>query len=186
VSASDVTARVRPGASFAKSAHFTGPAATYVDTARSLAVSGITPRVYLSYLMEAGDATALREGAEIATWPGSRNLAAISTAPTTRARAVFIQAFTARHGAPSTLAAAAYDALAMIDAAAESAGGTPDRARLRDRLEATTFAGITTSYAFTPARHAGFDTADLVFLRWSVGARVGFALAPEPVSKEER
>ncbi|HEY6201621.1 MAG TPA: ABC transporter substrate-binding protein, partial [Candidatus Limnocylindria bacterium] len=94
--------------------------------------------------------------------------------------------FTARHGAASTLAATAYDALALIDAAAESAGGTPDRARLRDRLEATTFAGITTRYTFTAARHAGFDAVDLVFLRWSVGARVGFALAPEPAPKEGR
>ena len=74
----------------------------------------------------------------------------------------------------------------MIDAAAEAVGGTPDRARLRDRLEATTFAGITTRYTFTAARHAGFDTADLVLLRWSVGTRVGFALAPEPASKDER
>jgi len=186
VSAEDAAARVRAGASFARSAFFTGPAATYVDATRSLAGAGITPRVYLSYLMEAGDALALREGADIATWPGSRNLAAISTAPTTQERATFIQAFTSRHGAPSTLAATAYDALALIDAAAESAGGTPDRARLRDRLEATTFAGITTRYTFTATRHAGFDAVDLVLLRWSVGARVGFALAPEPAPKEER
>src|SRR4030095_3195727 len=121
------------------------------------ATAGITPRVYLSYLMEAGDALALREGADIATWPGSRNLAAISIAPTTQDRATFLQAFTSRHGAPSTLAATAYDALALIDAAAGSAGGTPDRARLRDRLEATTFAGITTRYTFSATRHAGFD-----------------------------
>jgi ABC-type branched-subunit amino acid transport system substrate-binding protein len=186
VSAEDAAARVRAGASFARSAFFTGPAATYIDATRSLAGAGITPRVYLSYLMEAGDALALREGADIATWPGSRNLAAISTAPTSQERATFIQAFTSRHGAPSTLAATAYDALALIDAAAESAGGTPDRARLRDRLEATTFAGITTRYTFTATRHAGFDAVDLVLLRWSVGARVGFALAPEPAPKEER
>ena len=186
VSAQDAAARIRAGASFARSAHFTGAAATYIDATRSLAAAGITPRVYLSYLMEAGDASALREGADIATWPGSRNLAAISTAPTTAERAAFIQAFTARHGPPSTLAASAFDALALIEAAAQSAGGTPDRARLRDRLEATTFAGITTRYAFTPARHAGFDHADLVYLRWSAGARAGFALAPEPAPKEER
>ena len=64
--------------------------------------------------------------------------------------------------------------------------GTPDPTRLRDRLEATTFAGIATRYAFTTTRHAGFDTVDLVYLRWSTGARVGFALAPEPAPKEER
>jgi ABC-type branched-subunit amino acid transport system substrate-binding protein len=186
VSAQDAAARVRAGASFARSAFFTGPAATYVDATRSLAAGDITPRVYLSYLVEAGDALALRDGADLAIWPGSRNLAAISTAPTTAERATFLQTFTARHGAPSTLAATAYDALSLIDAAAESVGGTPDRARLRDRLEATTFAGITTRYSFTAARHAGFDTADLVYLRWSGGARPGFALAPEPAPKEER
>ena len=186
VSAQDAAGRLRAGASFARSALFTGPGATYVDATRSLAAAGITPRVYLSYLMEAGDASTLREGADLATWPGSRNLAAVSTAPTTAERTAFLQTFAARHGAPSTLAATAYDALAMIDAAAEAVSGTPDRARLRDRLEATTFAGITTRYTFTAARHAGFDNADLVLLRWSTGARVGFALAPEVAPKEER
>jgi len=181
--AQDSAARVRAGASFARSAFFTGPAATYIDMTRSLAVAGITPRVYLSYLMESGDAAALREGADLATWPGSRNLAAASTAPTTPARATFLQTFAGRHGAASTLAGTAYDALALIAAAST---GTPDRTRLRDRVEATTFAGITTRYAFTAMRHAGFDTADLVYLRWSVGPRVGFALAPEPSPKLER
>jgi ABC-type branched-subunit amino acid transport system substrate-binding protein len=186
VNAQDAAGRVRAGASFARSAFFTGPAATYIDATRSLAAAGLTPRVYLSYLMEAGDASTLREGADLATWPGSRNLAGVSSVPTTAERVAFLQDFAAGHGPPSTLAATAYDALALIDAAAASVGGTPDRARLRDRLEATTFAGITTRYAFTSARHAGFDTVDLVYLRWSVGVRVGFALAPEPAPKEER
>ncbi len=186
VSAQEAAARLRAGAAFAHSAFFTGPAATYIDATRSLAVAGITPRVYLSYLMESSDASSLGEGADLATWPGSRNVAAVSTAPTSPERAAFLQSFSARHGAASTLAASAYDALALIDAAAESVGATPDRTRLRERLEATTFAGITTRYAFTATRHAGFDTADLVYLRWSAGARVGFALAPEPAPKEER
>jgi ABC-type branched-subunit amino acid transport system substrate-binding protein len=186
VTAQDAALKVRPGASFARSAHFAGPAATYIEATRSLATASITPRVYLSYLMESGDAAGLREGAEIATWPGSRNLAAISTAPTTADRAAFIQSFGARHGAPSTLAATAYDALSLIDAAVKRDGGAADRARLRDRLQATTFAGIATSYAFTAARHTGFDSSDLVYLRWSVGARIGFALAPDPAPKEER
>ena len=89
---------MRAGASFARSAFFTGPAATYVEATRSLAAAGITPRVYLSYLMEATDASALREGAELAVWPGSRNLAAISTPPTTTERAAFLQAYGARFG----------------------------------------------------------------------------------------
>ncbi|MGH7338087.1 MAG: hypothetical protein ACREI7_10935, partial [Myxococcota bacterium] len=77
-------------------------------------------------------------------------------------------------------------ALALIDAATASASGATGRAVLRERLEATTFAGITTRYSFTSARHAGFDTADLVHLRWSPGTRAGFALAPDPAPKEER
>lgn len=186
VSAQEAAARVRAGASFARSVHFAGPAATYVDATRSLAAAGITPRVYLSYLMETADASALREGADLATWPGSRNVAAVGAAPTTAERAAFLQAYGARHGPASTIAATAYDAFSLIGAAADSAGATPDRARLRDRLEATTFAGITTRYAFTAARHAGFDAIDLVYLRWSSVTRAGFALAPEPAPAEER
>ena len=186
VTAQDAAARVRAGASFARAILFTGPAATYVDATRSLATAGITPRVYLSYLMETGDASALREGAELATWPGSRHLATGSTSPTTAARASFLQSYAARHGPPSTLAATAHDALALIDAASASASGAIDRAVLRERLEATTFAGITTRYSFTPTRHAGFDIADLAYLRWITGARAGFALAPEPAPKDER
>jgi len=174
VTAQDAAARVRAGAAFASSLLFTGPAATYVEATRSIAAAGLTPRVYLSYLIEASDAAALREGADLATWPGSRNLATTSSVPTTAERATFLQGYAARHGAPSTLAATAYDALALIDAAAESVGGTPDRTRLRERLEATTFAGITTRYTFAAARHAGFDTVDLVYLRWS-GGRAGLA-----------
>ena len=179
VTAQDALGRLRAGAAFARSALFTGPGATYLDATRSLAAAGITPRVYLSYLMDTSDASELREGADIATWPGSRNLAAVSTAPSTSDRAAFLQSFASRHGPPSTLAATAYDALALIDAAAEGVG-TTDRGRLRDRLEASTFAGITTRYSFSSARHAGFDTVDLVYLRWSGATRAGFALAPEP------
>jgi ABC-type branched-subunit amino acid transport system substrate-binding protein len=186
VAAQDVFARVRAGASFARSLHFTGPGATYIEATRSLAAARITPRVYLSYLMEANDAAALGEGAELAMWPGSRNLAVASTVLTTPERANFLLAYAARHGTPSTLAATAYDALSLIDGAAERSSGTPDRMRLRAGLEATTFAGITTRYVFTTARHAGFDATDLVYLRWGSGRRVGFALAPEPAPADAR
>jgi ABC-type branched-subunit amino acid transport system substrate-binding protein len=179
VTAQDAATRVRAGASFASSLLFTGPAATYVEATRSIATAGLTPRVYLSYLMEASDASALREGADLATWPGSRNLAATPPVPVTAERANFLQGYAARHGAPSTLAATAYDAFALIDAAAESAGATPDRMRLRERLEASTFAGIATRYTFTAARHAGFDTADLVYLRWAGSGRATLATPRE-------
>ncbi len=169
ITAQDAAARVRAGAAFAKSLLFTGAAATYIDATRSIAAAGLTPRIYLSYLMEISDAASLREGADLATWPGSRNLAATSTVATTAERATFTAGYAARHGTASTLAATAYDAFALIDAAAASTGGTPDSTRLRERLEATTFAGITTRYAFTAARHAGFDVVDLVYLRWTGG-----------------
>jgi ABC-type branched-subunit amino acid transport system substrate-binding protein len=180
VTAQDAAARVRAGAAFASSLLFTGPAATYLEATRSVAAAGLAPRVYLSYLMETSDAAALREGAELATWPGSRNLAPDPTLQTNTERAAFLQGYAARYGAASTIAATAYDAFALIDAAAESAGGTGDRARLRERLELTTFAGITTRYGFTPARHAGFDVADLVHLHWSGGRAALAPLAQRP------
>ena len=41
-----------------------------------------------------------------------------------------------------------------------------DPARLRQRLEANTVAGVTTRYAFTPTRHVGFASDDLALLVW--------------------
>jgi ABC-type branched-subunit amino acid transport system substrate-binding protein len=183
VTPQDASARLRAGASFARSALLAGPAATYVEAMRSFAAAGIAPRVYLSYLMESADASALREGTELAIWPGSRHVATSSDAPVTAARSGFLQAYAARFGPPSTIAATAFDALALIDLAAGN--GATGRDVLRDRLEATTFAGIATRYSFAPARHAGFDSADLALLRWTTGARAGFAVAPEP-AREER
>lgn len=182
VTAQDAAARLRAGASFARSALLAGPAATYVEAVRSFAAAGIAPRVYLSYLMESADASALREGADLAIWPGSRHVGTASGAPATAARAGFLQMYGARFGPPSTLAATAFDALALIDLAVSS--GATGRDVLRDRLEATTFAGIATRYSFAPTRHAGFDSADIALLRWSTGARAGFAVAPEPTRDE--
>ena len=182
VTAQDAAERLRAGASLARTALFAGSGATYIEAVRSFAAAGIAPRVYLSYLMESADASALREGSELAVWPGSRHVAAASGAQMTAARSGFLQSYASRFGPPSTLAATAFDALALIDLAAAS--GATGRDVLRDRLEATTFAGIATRYTFAPARHAGFDSADLALLRWATGARAGFAVAPEPARDE--
>ncbi|HUQ41909.1 MAG TPA: ABC transporter substrate-binding protein [Candidatus Limnocylindrales bacterium] len=158
--------RVRSASVFAKSIVLAGASAAYGDIIRSIPVTADAPRVYLSYLTETADVTNLRDQTVIVTWPGSRALAASTTsAPTTLQRG-FIQRFTDRHGAPSTLAGAAYDALALIEAAAVGTGSI-DAEQLRLRLENTRFAGVVTQYTFTPARHVGFASDDLVFLKWS-------------------
>jgi ABC-type branched-subunit amino acid transport system substrate-binding protein len=105
--------------------------------------------------------------------------------PAPSTRATFLSAFTDRHGPPSTLAGSAFDALGMIDAAAEQAPSELDGARLRLRLETTTFAGVVTQYSFTPSRHAGFATEDLVYLRWNA-ARGLPVRAPDPKSNPDR
>ena len=122
------------------------------------------PRVYLSYLTETADVTNLREQSALVTWPGSRG---ITPAPSGGTGAVFFQRFTDRYGAPSTIAATAYDALGLIQQAASAAPGDTDAARLRQRLEATTFGGVVTRYTFTSTRHLGFGIADLTLLRWN-------------------
>ena len=131
------------------------------------------PRVYLSYLTETSDLGALRDQSAMLTWPG----AIAMTSAATGAGASFIKTYTERHGAPSTLAASAFDALSLIDAAAEAAPTELDAARLRLRVETLTFAGVVTRYSFTPTRHVGFAPGDLAFLQWST-ARSAPVLAP--------
>jgi ABC-type branched-subunit amino acid transport system substrate-binding protein len=125
--------------------------------------------------------TNLRDQAAIVTWPGSRRLASLSSAGPATSGA-FIKAFSDRYGAPSTLAATAYDALALIDLAAAAAPSELDAARLRLRLETSTFEGVATSYTFTPTRHVGFAPADLGYLRWDALRGAAF---PAPTAKEQ-
>jgi len=157
--------RVRIAAAVARSVVLTGASAPYGDVIRALPATLAAP-VYLSYLTETADVTNLRDQSVIVTWPGSRSLAPFPALPAAGAR-TFLKVFGDRHGPPSTLAASAYDALALIDAAAEIAPSELDGARLRLRLEASTFAGVVTQYSFTSSRHAGFAVDDLVYLRWN-------------------
>jgi ABC-type branched-subunit amino acid transport system substrate-binding protein len=157
--------RVKSAATVAKSIVLVGASAPYGDVIRTIPVTPDSPRVYLSYLTETADVTNLRDQAALATWPGSRAMAAQSS-PTAQQRA-FVQQFTDRHGAPSTLAATAYDALALIESAAAAGPSELDAARLRLRLETTTFAGLVTKYSFTSTRHVGFSLGDLAVLRWN-------------------
>ena len=162
----DGAQRVLRAAAVARSVVLTGASAPYGDIIRGLPAALAAP-VYLSYLTETVDVTNLRDQAVIVTWPGSRALAPFPLAPAPGARAAFMTAFTDRHGPPSTLAGSAYDALALIDTAAQQAPAELDGPRLRLRLEATTFAGVVTQYSFAPSRHAGFAADDLVHLRWN-------------------
>ncbi len=171
--------RVRAAAAVAKSVILTGASAPYGDLVRAIPLGAGAPRVYLSYLTETADVTNLREQAALVTWPGSRNLATLSVTPLWPQRAAFIRAFAERHGAPSTLAATAYDALSLIEAAAEEAPSSLDGPRLRLRLETLTFVGVVTRYSFSYTHHAGFAPDDLAYLRWNAKTGAPF-LATDP------
>jgi ABC-type branched-subunit amino acid transport system substrate-binding protein len=147
---------------------FAGQPKPYLEAART-APTGAS--LYLSYLCDPGEAADLRDAATLASWPGSRWIAAPSTTPSP-VRAAFVEAFTDRAGPPTTHAASAYDALGLL-AAAASGGVEP--ARLRDRLQAAPFAGVATTYSFSASRRAGFALDDLVFLRYA-GARAAPAV----------
>jgi ABC-type branched-subunit amino acid transport system substrate-binding protein len=176
LSAPDGPMRVRNATAVAKSVVLTGAAAPYADAVRAMPTGLEAPRAYLSYLTETADLGPLRDQSAILTWPGAIALAAGAA---TGAGTSFIKTYTERHGAPSTLAASAFDALSLIDAAAEAAPTELDAARLRLRVETRTFAGVVTRYSFTPTRHVGFSSDDLAFLQWS-SARSAPVLAPAP------
>ncbi len=121
----------------------------------------------LSYLTEHTDLGEFRDGLD-AVWPAPVHLtqAAIPPNAAAAARRQFVQSFTDRHGPPTAHAAAAFDALTLLSLAAERVGAD-DRERLREQVEVTGFAGVTTTYAFSVTRHAGYAGDDLVLYRWS-------------------
>jgi ABC-type branched-subunit amino acid transport system substrate-binding protein len=161
VTPADATQKLKPLLATTSVAFFAGIPRSYIDAART-ATSGTT--LYLSYLCELGDIADLRDATPSAVWPGSRWIAASSSVASTPARVSFLQTFADRAGGPPTsVAASAYDALALLARAAEKG---IDAAGMRARLQSGTFAGVATTYTFSPAQHAGFDTGDLALLRY--------------------
>ena len=164
VTPADATQTLRPLLATTSIVLLAGTPRSYLEAARTV-TTGTT--LYLSYVCELGDISDLREAAALALWPGSRWIAAGAGASSV-ARASFVQAYTDRTGSPPTsVAASAYDALALLSSAA--ADGI-DPAAVRDRLQSGTFAGVATTYTFSPSRHAGFTAGDLALLRY-VGQR---------------
>ena len=168
VTAADTTARLRSMLAAAPIIAFAGWPRSYLDAARGAKPGTV---LYFSYLSDPGDIGDLREAAALATWPGSRWVAGPADAASS-GRLAFMQSYSERAGPPTTLAASAFDALPLLAAAGE-AGGEP--VRLRDRLQAGTFAGVATTYSFSASRHAGFAVEDLAFLRYT-GARAAPAV----------
>jgi substrate-binding family protein len=160
VTAADVTQKVRPLLATTSIVFLAGTPSSYLEAVRNVTI-GTT--VYLSYLCELGDLGDLREVAPFAVWPGSRWIAMPPLGGSATARAIFIQTYADRAGPPTSVAASAYDALALLSRAAESG---IDPLRVRDRLQSGTFAGVATTYAFSPGQHAGFNPSDLVLLRY--------------------
>lgn len=138
--------RFRPFASTGSAVFFTGPAADYLSPVRLIpsdTTSGLS--VFLSYLTEASDASHLGDAAPATRWPALR-------------RAI--------GSALGSHAATATDALALLLSAGD---GTGDAERSRARIEGGTFAGIATTYSFTPSRHTGADLADIALVAWDSG-----------------
>jgi len=169
VTSADATQKLRPLLAATTIVFFAGTPRTYLEAART-ATAGTT--LYLSYLSDFADIGDLRDTAPLAVWPGSRWVAAPATATIIGARASFVQAYTGRAGPPTSVAASAYDALALLASAAEK---SIDPVRVRDQLQSGTFTGVATTYTFSPSLHAGFNTGDLALLRY-VGPGVSPAL----------
>src|SRR2546425_2689319 len=174
VTAADVAPRLAAPLMAARSVFFAGAVPAYTTAARPAIGSPSVPLLYFSYLAEPAALAELREAAALATWPGSRGI--LAPGAEASLRAAFVRAYADRYGPPGTHAAAAYDALSMLSG---FAGTGVDAAVIRNTLEAAPFAGVATTFTFAPARHAGFATGDLVYLRWT--AQRSFPmLAPDP------
>jgi len=170
VTQADATQKLRPLLATTPIVFLAGTPRTYIEAARAVTVG---TSLYLSYLCDFADIADLHDAAALVVWPGSRWIAAPSTSQSNPARATFVQAFTDRTGSPPTsVAASASDALALLWGAAEK---SIDPASVRDRLQSGTFTGVSTTYTFSPSQHAGFNAGDLALLRF-VGQRTSPAL----------
>jgi ABC-type branched-subunit amino acid transport system substrate-binding protein len=165
VTPTDATQKLRLLLATTSIAFFTGTPRTYLEAARTATV-GTT--LYFSYVSELGDIGDLRDAAPLAVWPGSRWIATSATGTSNLARTTFVQTYTDRAGPPTSVAASAYDALALLSSAAEK---TIDPVSVRDHLQSGTFVGVATTYTFSPSQHAGFNSGDLGLLRY-VGPRM--------------
>lgn len=141
----DFVQRFRPFARPGSVVFFAGAASDYLAPARLLPNDANGPTVYLSYLTDTSDASRLGDGAAATRWPALRRT--IGTAV-------------------GTHAATATDALALLAAASDGSG---DGERTRTKIESGTFAGIATTYSFTPSRHSGVDRADITLVTWENG-----------------
>ena len=137
--------RSKPFFSGGAAVFFTGSATGYLDPQRIVPAAAVAPGLeFLSYLTDASDASRLGDAAAAVRWPGLLR-------PTSSAL--------------GTHAATATDALALLSVDADAA----DPERTRTRIEGGTFAGIATTYAFSPARHTGVDAREITLLAWENG-----------------
>jgi hypothetical protein len=165
----EATQKLRPLLPTAAMVFLAGTPRTYLEAARTVTV-GTT--LYLSYLSDFNDIGDLRDAAPLAVWPGSRWIATPPLGGSATARAIFTQTYTDRAGPPTSIAASAYDALALLSSAAEK---SIDPVSVRDQLQSGTFTGVATTYTFSPSQHAGFNAGDLALLRY-VGPRTSPAV----------
>ena len=160
VVAADATQKLRSLLATTTIVFFAGTPRTYLEATRSATAGTI---LYLSYLCDFGDIGDLRDAASLAVWPGSRWVGTSVIGTSTAARTSFVQVFTDRAGPPTSVAASAYDALALLFSAAEK---SIDPVMVRDQLQSGTFTGVATTYTFSQSQHAGFNTGDLVLLSY--------------------
>ncbi len=139
--------RFKPFATTGSGVYFAGPALGYLDPVRVVPAPdpAITVQIFLSYLTDANDAGRLGESAPGVRWPGLRRPVVAGL---------------------GTQAATASDAVALLAANADASG---DAERSRSRIESGTFAGIATTYAFSPSRHTGVDPREIALLAYENG-----------------
>lgn len=150
--------RFKPFASTGSGVYFAGPAMGYLDPVRIVpaADAATTVQIFLSYLTDANDAGRLGESAPGVRWPGLRRPVAAGL---------------------GTQAATATDAIALLAASADASG---DPERSRSHIESGTFAGIASSYSFSPSRHTGVEPREIALLAYENGRVVAARASAVP------
>ncbi|HET8567595.1 MAG TPA: ABC transporter substrate-binding protein [Candidatus Limnocylindria bacterium] len=143
--------------------YLAGPPRDWAALAPVLRTSARLPTYVLSWLADPADLGELRELDSV--WPGAASLGASLVSGTRRE---VVRGYADRHGAPTSAALGAYDAVSALALAAERVG-PDDRERLREALELVAFVGVASTYAFSETRHAGFSGDDVALYRWSGG-----------------
>lgn len=139
------------------------------ETANSLRAAGYEGPLYLDAgaagdLFPAGTTRDALAGAQLVFTETLVMDEVVATSPAKAARKTWFRDYTARFGTYHAYSSLAADAVALVVDAVNRAGGTPDRAQVRDTLENSQLDGLTGQLRLTPVQHSALASRALTLV----------------------